>query len=127
MDSRDATPSAVGLSAAKLSLAAATALVIAEVVGVGIFLTPDGMAKSIGSPLWVSIVWLLMGGSALAGALCIGSLAALFPQVGGVYVYLREGYGRWAAFLFGWMSLLVIDPALVATLATGAAPISTPS
>jgi APA family basic amino acid/polyamine antiporter len=99
----------------------ATALVVGEVVGVGIFLTPAGMAKSLGSPLWLLVVWLLMGAIALCGALCYGELAARHPQAGGGYVYLREAYGRPIAFLYGWMALLVMDPGLTAALAVGMA------
>ena len=99
----------------------ATALVVGEVIAVGIFLTPAGMAKSLGSPLLVLIVWLLMGAMAVCGALCYGELAARYPQAGGSYVYLREAYGRPLAFLFGWMALLVMDPGLTAALAVGMA------
>ncbi len=99
----------------------ATALIVGEVIAVGIFLTPAGMAKSLGSPLWLLIVWLLMGGMALCGALCYGELAARFPEAGGGYVYLREAYGRPIAFLYGWMALLVMDPGLTAALAVGLA------
>jgi APA family basic amino acid/polyamine antiporter len=79
------------------------------------------MAKSLGSPIWLLIVWLIMGGMALCGALCYGELAARFPEAGGGYVYLREAYGRPIAFLYGWMALLVMDPGLTAALAVGLA------
>ena len=90
-------------------------------MAIGIFLTPAGMAKSLGSPMWLLIVWLLMGAMALCGALCYGELAARFPEAGGGYVYLREAYGRPLAFLYGWMALLVMDPGLTAALAVGLA------
>ena len=105
----------------QIGLGTATALIVGEVIAVGIFLTPAGMAKSLGSPLWLLIVWLLMGGMALCGALCYGELAARFPEAGGGYVYLREAYGRPVAFLYGWMALLVMDPGLTALLAVGLA------
>ncbi|HYE63937.1 MAG TPA: amino acid permease, partial [Pyrinomonadaceae bacterium] len=92
-----------------------------EVIAVGIFLTPAGMAKSLGSPMWLLIVWLLMGAMALCGALCYGELGARFPEAGGGYVYLREAYGRLPAFLYGWMAFLVLDPGLTAALAVGMA------
>lgn len=79
------------------------------------------MAKSLGSPGWLLIVWLLMGGMALCGALCYGELAARFPEAGGGYVYLREAYGKPVAFLYGWMALLVMDPGVTAVLAVGLA------
>lgn len=99
----------------------ATALVIGEMIAVGIFLTPAGMAKSLGSPLWLLIVWLVMGTMALSGALCYGELASRFPHAGGGYVYLREAYGPVVAFLYGWKCLLVMDPGITAALATGLA------
>ena len=105
----------------QIGLRTATALVVGEVIAVGIFLTPAGMAKSLGSPVWLLIVWLIMGGMALCGALSYGELAARFPEAGGGYVYLREAYGRPIAFLYGWMALLVMDPGLTAALAVGMA------
>jgi basic amino acid/polyamine antiporter, APA family len=103
----------------QVGLRTATALVVGEVIAVGIFLTPAGMAKSLGSPLWLLIVWLVMGAMAVCGALCYGELAARYPEAGGGYVYLREAYGRPVAFLYGWMTLLVMDPGLTAALAVG--------
>jgi APA family basic amino acid/polyamine antiporter len=103
----------------QLGLRTATALVVGEVIAVGIFLTPAGMAKSLGSPAWLLIVWLVMGAMALCGALCYGELAARYPEAGGGYVYLREAYGPRVAFLYGWMALLVMDPGLTAALAVG--------
>lgn len=105
----------------QLGLTAATALVIGEVIAVGIFLTPAGMAKSLGSPFWLLVVWLVMGAMALCGALCYGELAARFPEAGGGYVYLRQAYGRRVAFLYGWKCFLVMDPGITAALAVGLA------
>ena len=105
----------------QLGLLAVTALVVGEVVAIGIFLTPAGMARSLGSPLWLLIVWLLMGGMALSGALCYGELAARAPEAGGGYVYLRQAYGPGVAFMYGWKCLLVMDPGITAALAAGLA------
>jgi APA family basic amino acid/polyamine antiporter len=105
----------------QLGLSSATALVVGEVIGVGIFLTPAGMAKSLGSPFWLFCVWLVMGAITLAGALTFGELAARYPEAGGLYAFLRRAYGARIAFLFGWMSLLVTDPGLTALLAVGIA------
>jgi len=105
-----------------IGLATAAGLVVGEMIGVGIFLTPAGMAKGLGSFGLVLAVWLAMGAAALCGALCYGELAARFPQAGGLYVYLREAFGTSGprlAFLCGWMYLLVLDPGLSAALATG--------
>lgn len=105
----------------QLGITTATAIVVGETIAVGIFLTPAGMAKSLGSPFWLFVVWLVMGAMALCGALCYGELAAQFPEAGGGYVYLREAYGPAVAFLYGWMAFLVMDPGLTAALATGLA------
>jgi APA family basic amino acid/polyamine antiporter len=103
----------------RFGLRTAIALLIGQVIAVGIFLTPAGMAKSVGSPFWLLLVWLIMGAMALCGALCYSELAARFPEAGGSYVYLREAYGKAPAFLYGWMVLLVLDPGLTATFAVG--------
>lgn len=105
----------------QLGLASVAALIIGEVIAVGIFLTPAEMAKSLGSPFWLLLVWLVMGMMALCGALCYGELAARFPQAGGGYVYLREAYGPVLAFLYGWKCFFVMDPGLTAALAVGLA------
>ena len=105
----------------QLGLLAVTALVVGEVIAIGIFLTPAGMARSLGSPFWLLIVWLVMGAMALSGALCYGELAARTPEAGGGYVYLRQAYGPAVAFLYGWKCLLVMDPGITAALAVGLA------
>ena len=99
----------------------AVALIIGQVIAVGIFLTPAGMAKSVGSPFWLLVIWIVMGAMTLSGALCYGELAARFPEAGGSYVYLREIFGKVAAFLYGWMVLLVLDPGLTAIFGVGLA------
>jgi basic amino acid/polyamine antiporter, APA family len=99
----------------------AVALIVGQVIGIGIFLTPAGMAKSVGSPFWLFLIWIVLGAMTLSGALCFGELAARFPEAGGSYVYLREAYGKLAAFLYGWMVLLVLDPGLTALFGVGLA------
>ncbi len=103
----------------ELGLGSATAAVAGECIAVGIFLTPAGMARALGSPFWLLVVWLLIGVMTLSGALCYCELTARFPRAGGPYVYLHDIFGPGAAFLYGWMSLLVLDPGLTAVLATG--------
>src|SRR2546427_11534210 len=102
-----------------LGVPAVTALVVGELIATAIFSPPAGMARSLGSPFWLLIVWLLMGVMALSGALCYGELAARAPDAGGGYVYLREAYGAGVAFLYGWKCLLVMDPGITAALAAG--------
>jgi APA family basic amino acid/polyamine antiporter len=105
----------------QIGLTAAAALIVGEVIGIGIFLTPAEMARELASPLLLLIVWLVMGAMTLCGALCYGELAARFPEAGGGYVYLREAFGRPMAFIYGWVSMLVIDPGITAALAVGLA------
>jgi APA family basic amino acid/polyamine antiporter len=100
---------------------AATAVVVSEVVGVGILLTPATMMRSLGG-VWPPVaLWLAMGALTTAGALCYAELATRFPRAGGAYVFLREGFGRRCAFVYGWMAMLVMDPGITAALAIGLA------
>src|SRR6202522_822893 len=106
----------------QLGLAAAIAVVTGESIALGIFLTPAAMAKSLGSPLLLALVWLGIALMAMCGALCYSELAIRFPESGGEYVYLRAGYGEQVAFLYGWMSSIVMYPGVAAALAVGSAP-----
>jgi APA family basic amino acid/polyamine antiporter len=105
----------------QIGVRTAAALIVGEVIAVGIFLTPAEMAKELASPFWLLVVWLTMGAMALCGALCYGELSARYPEAGGGYVYLREAYGPAVAFMYGWMAFLVMDPGLTALLAVGLA------
>jgi len=85
----------------------ATLIVIGVTIGSGIFRVPASVADTVGSPLGVAAVWVVGGIIALCGALSLAELAAVFPEPGGVFVYLRKVYGPALAFLFGWMYLFV--------------------
>ena len=100
----------------------ATAVVTGEAISLGIFLTPAGMAKSLGSPALLAAVWCGMAVITLAGALCFTELAVRNPQDGGEYVYLRRGFGRHVDFLYGWMAAVVMYPGVAAALAMGTVP-----
>jgi APA family basic amino acid/polyamine antiporter len=103
-----------------LGLWSATALVISNTIAVGIFLTPAELIGALASPALTFGLWLACGAMVLAGAFTFGELASRYPQAGGLYVYLREAWGSRVAFLYGWQSLLVMDPGLTAALAIGA-------
>lgn len=103
----------------QLGLAATIAVVTGESIALGIFLTPASMAKALGSPLLLGLVWLGIALMAMCGALCYSELAIRFPESGGEYVYLRAGYGERLAFLYGWMSSIVMYPGVAAALAVG--------
>lgn len=98
---------------------AAIALVIGHTIGVGIFLTPAELIGAVASPALTLGLWLTCGALVLAGAFTFGELASRYPLAGGPYIYLREGWGARVAFLYGWQSLLVMDPGVTAALAAG--------
>ncbi|OGD29326.1 MAG: hypothetical protein A2Y56_10625 [Candidatus Aminicenantes bacterium RBG_13_63_10] len=92
-------------------------IVIGGVIGSGIFLVPMAMAGHVQSPLLMLAVWVVGGLLSFFGALSFAELGAMYPEAGGIYVYLREAYGHLVSFLFGWTLFLVIDAGAVATLA----------
>ena len=85
----------------------ATILVIANMVGTGIFTTSGFIMEELGNPQAMLLCWLVGGVFALCGALCYGELGAMFPRAGGEYVFLRESFGKGMGFLSGWISLIV--------------------
>jgi APA family basic amino acid/polyamine antiporter len=85
----------------------AATVVVANMVGTGIFTTSGLIMKQLGDPVLLLWCWAAGGVFALCGALCYGELGARFPNAGGEYVYLREAFGTWAGFLSGWISLIV--------------------
>jgi len=100
-----------------LTLFDATLLVVGGIVGVGIFFTPQSVARLLPDPVPFFAVWVAGGVLAAAGALTFAELAASFPHAGGWYVYLREAFGRLPAFLFAWIVLLVVSTGASAVIA----------
>jgi APA family basic amino acid/polyamine antiporter len=103
----------------QLGLGTATSVVIANMIGAGIFTTTGLMLAEVRSPALVLLVWFLGGMIALAGALCYAELAAAMPRAGAEYLYLREIYGPLPAFLTGWTSFFVGFSAPIAASAAG--------
>ncbi len=101
----------------RLGLASAVAVLVGTTIGSGIFRTPAVVAERVGQTELFLAGWVLGGLLALAGALTYAELAAIFPRTGGIYVYIREGFGRAPAFLFGWAELLIIRPAALGAIA----------
>lgn len=95
----------------KLGFWSAAAVLVGSTIGSGIFRTPAVVAERLDVPWLFLGAWALGGLVAVAGALSVAELAAMMPRSGGLYVYLRRGYGGLAAFLFGWTQLLVLRPA----------------
>ncbi len=96
--------------ARRLGLWSAVAVVVGSTIGSGIFRTPAGVAQKIEDVPLFLLAWVIGGIVALCGALTYAEMAAAFPRSGGVYVFLREGFGPLPAFLFGWAELLIIRP-----------------
>src|SRR5258708_30035216 len=93
-------------------------LIIGTVIGSGIFLVPGLVFKAVGNSLLVALsVWLVGGILSLLGALTYGELSAMNPAAGGLYVYIRDCFGRFPAFLFGWILFFVVSTGSIATLA----------
>src|ERR1700675_3170734 len=93
-------------------------LFIGSVIGSGIFLTPGLILRQLDGSVGLSLlVWLAGGILSLLGALTYAELSAANPEAGGLYCYIRDGFGRFFAFLYGWCLFLVIASATIAALA----------
>ncbi|HZI29752.1 MAG TPA: amino acid permease [Gemmatimonadaceae bacterium] len=103
----------------ELGLASCTLMVVGGIIGSGIFFTPAEVARALPSGTWILGVWAIGGLVALAGALAYAELGAMMPHAGGGYVYIREAFGPLAAFLCGWMTLLLISTGALAAVAMG--------
>jgi len=95
----------------------AIGLVVGITIGSGIFRTPAVIADRVPDPRAMLAVWLIGGLISLCGALSVAELAASFPRTGGWYVFLREGWGRLPAFLFGWSELVLIRASATGAIA----------
>lgn len=105
----------------RLGLPSAIAITTGGVIGSGIFLTPLGVAQSLPSEPWIHVLWLALGVICLCGAFAYAELAAMFPEAGGQYAFLREAWGRLPAFLWGWVFFWIITPGSIAALAVACA------
>jgi APA family basic amino acid/polyamine antiporter len=102
----------------EIGLWSAIAIVIGTTIGSGIFRSPAGIADRLPGPLPLAIIWVAGGVFALCGALSFAELASAYPRTGGVFVYIKEGWGKLPAFLFGWAELTVIRAAAVGAIST---------
>ncbi len=99
-----------------ISLFPLTMIAVGSCIGSGIFISPSDVASQLSNGYQVMFVWLIGGLVALTGALSFGELASRYPGTGGVYTYLKEGYGDFIAFLYGWSLLTVIISGALAAL-----------
>lgn len=101
----------------KLGLWSTIAVLVGSTIGSGIFRAPASIAQHIDSVPVFALAWIAGGVVALAGALTFAELACMYPRSGGIYVYVREAFGRLPAFLFGWAELLILRPAAYGAIA----------
>lgn len=101
----------------ELRLFDATMLVVGSMIGSGIFIVSADIARTVGAPGYMLLVWVLTGVLTLIAALSYGELAALFPYAGGQYVYLQRAYSPMVGFLYGWTLFLVVQTGSIAAVA----------
>jgi len=99
-----------------LNLFDSTALVVGSMIGSGIFIVSSDIARQVGAPGWLMMVWLITGFLTVFAALSYGELAGMFPKAGGQYVYLKEAYNPLIGFLYGWTLFLVIQTGTIAAV-----------
>ena len=102
-----------------LGLLDSTMLVAGSMIGSGIFIVSAIIARQVGAPGWLLVVWIVTGLLTLTAALSYGELAAMMPKAGGQYVYLREAFSPLWGFLYGWTLFLVIQTGTIAAVAVG--------
>src|SRR5512133_3581026 len=100
-----------------MTLTDSTLLVAGSMIGSGIFIVSADIARSLPSPFWLVVAWVVTGVITLLGALAYGELAAMYPRAGGQYVFLRESMGPLLGFLYGWTLFLVIQTGTIAAVA----------
>jgi basic amino acid/polyamine antiporter, APA family len=100
-----------------LTLTDATMLVAGSMIGSGIFIVSADISRSVGSPFWLLMAWIVSGVVTIFGALSYGELAAMYPRAGGQYVFLRESMGHLMGFLYGWTLFVVIQTGTIAAVA----------
>src|SRR3954454_1457331 len=102
-----------------LGLLDSTMIVAGSMIGSGIFIVSSIIARQVGAPGWLLVVWIVTGLLTLTAALSYGELAAMMPKAGGQYVYLREAFSPLWGFLYGWTLFLVIQTGTIAAVAVG--------
>ena len=100
----------------RLTLYGLTMIAVGSCIGAGIFATPGEIVAKFPHAGWVLIIWMIGGLVTLTGALTFAELGGMYPKAGGIYVYLKEAYGKLPAFLYGWVTLLVVNTGSLAAL-----------
>ena len=102
-----------------LGLLDSTMIVAGSMIGSGIYIVSGEIARQVGAPGWLLVVWIVTGLLTVMAALSYGELAAMMPKAGGQYVYLRESFSPLWGFLYGWTLFLVIQTGTIAAVAVG--------
>src|SRR5437870_3211885 len=102
-----------------LGVVESTAIVVGTIIGTGIFLKPRVIAELLGAPGLILLVWVIGGVLSFLGALSYAELGALFPEAGGEYLFMREAYGSFGAFLWAWTYFVCAKIGSIAALAAG--------
>jgi basic amino acid/polyamine antiporter, APA family len=102
----------------QIGLYAATAVTVGSIIGSGIFRSPSSVARELPSQPLMLAAWIVGGILSMAGSLALAELAVAHPRTGGLYVFIRESFGRRLGFVFGWASLAVIKPTVIASIAS---------
>ncbi len=108
----------------ELGLVSSIMIVMGSMIGSGIFIVSADIARTVGSPGYLIIVWLITGVMTIFAALGYGELAGMMPHAGGQYIYLREAYNPLVGFLYGWTLFLVIQTGTIAAVAVAFAKFS---
>jgi basic amino acid/polyamine antiporter, APA family len=103
----------------ELGLLDGTMLVVGSMIGSGIFIVSADIARQVGSPAWLTLIWLISGLITMIAAVSYGELSAMMPNAGGQYVYLKEAYNKLIAFLYGWSFFAVIQTGTIAAVGVG--------
>src|ERR1700741_2047686 len=99
-----------------LGLLDATMVVAGSMIGSGIFIVSADITRNVGGAGWLIAVWLITGFMTITAAVSYGELSGMFPKAGGQYVYLKEAYNPFVAFLYGWSFFAVIQTGTIAAV-----------
>ncbi len=102
--------------AKRIGFWSSTAIIIGSVIGSGVFMKPASMAAQLGSPIWLTVIWIIAGIFSLFGALVYAELGAMIPETGGLYVYFKKMFGDFIGYLYGWAAFSVINTTAIAAI-----------
>lgn len=102
--------------AKKIGFWSATAIIVGSIIGSGVFMKPASMAGQLGSPIWLTVIWIIAGMFTLFGALIYAELGAMIPETGGLYVYFKKMFGSLVSYIYGWAAFSVINTTAIAAI-----------